>query len=109
MHVYETDHILEDIDGLEEIVHWAASHHEKLNGTGYPYKEDASSITLPSRILAVSDVFQALVQDRPYRELLSLEKIFLVMDDMLDKGELDPQVIKVLKTNQEYFYQIASQ
>ena len=45
----------------------AALHHEKLDGTGYPFGATGEAIDLPARILVVSDIYDALTSDRPYR------------------------------------------
>ncbi|MBF8278405.1 MAG: c-di-GMP phosphodiesterase [Candidatus Brocadiaceae bacterium] len=52
---------------LEMVAQWASYHHEKLDGAGYPFRISADAIPLGARILAVSDVFIALAEDRPYR------------------------------------------
>ncbi|MBN2082190.1 HD domain-containing protein [bacterium] len=54
--------------GLEDIPRIAGLHHEKLDGLGYPFGLKAEEIPLESRILAVADVFQALIQTRPYKQ-----------------------------------------
>ncbi len=57
------------------IAETAASHHERLDGTGYHRGITGESLSQPSRILAVADVFDALLQDRPYRPAMSLEQV----------------------------------
>jgi HD-GYP domain-containing protein (c-di-GMP phosphodiesterase class II) len=64
-HTYYTYRILKSIGGLERITDWAAFHHEKLNGEGYPFHLDYSKLDIGSRIMAVSDIFVALREDRP--------------------------------------------
>ena len=44
------------------------THHERWDGTGYPLGQAAEDIPLPGRIVAVADVFQTLIADRPYRK-----------------------------------------
>jgi putative nucleotidyltransferase with HDIG domain len=68
MHPVYTRQILEVITGFEELAYVAGAHHEKLDGTGYPNKMTAAELTLPARIIAVADVFQALSETRSYRE-----------------------------------------
>lgn len=72
-HPYYTYRILNSIPGLEKVRDWAAFHHEKLDGKGYPFNKRASELDLGARILAVSDIFTALAEDRPYREAMPLE------------------------------------
>lgn len=97
-HSFESYQILSRISGFEEIAQWAAFHHEALVGTGYPFHKDKKDLSLESRIIAVADVFQALVQTRPYRDSLPSEKMFEIMDEMVAKGTLDPQLVDLTKT-----------
>ena len=66
-HSFYTYHILEAIDELEIITAWAAFHHERLDGSGYPFQISGDQLSLPARIVAVADVFTAITEDRPYR------------------------------------------
>lgn len=78
---------------LEVIRH----HHEKLDGTGYPDHLKDEEIELPSRILAVSDIYDALTTSRPYRKAFSTESAFQIIDSEVQKGAIDGQVVSVLK------------
>ena len=49
----------------------AAIHHEKLDGSGYPWKLKAAQLDEPARLLAVADIYDALTADRPYRAGMS--------------------------------------
>ncbi len=57
----------------------AASHHEKLDGSGYFRGYSAAQLPLEARILVVSDIFDALAAKRPYRDAMPLEKAFAIM------------------------------
>ena len=46
-------------------INWAAFHHEKLNGKGYPFGKTAAELNEPERIMACIDIYQALIEDRP--------------------------------------------
>ncbi|MCI5142005.1 MAG: HD domain-containing protein, partial [Candidatus Electrothrix sp. ATG1] len=98
-HSFESYQILRRISGFEEIAKWAAFHHEVLAGTGYPFHKDATGLSLEARIISVADVFQALTQNRPYRPQLPLEKIFIIMDEMVAEGDLDPQLVALTKAH----------
>lgn len=74
-HTYFTSLILNKVNGLETIAQWASFHHEKLDGNGYPFHTKGEVIPLGSRVLAVSDIFTALAEDRPYRKGFAKEKI----------------------------------
>jgi putative nucleotidyltransferase with HDIG domain len=75
-HPEDTYRILNSIRGFETISDIAASHHERLDGSGYFRGLTAEQLPVESRILAVADVFEALSSRRPYREALPLEKVF---------------------------------
>ena len=95
-HAYMTEEILRGVRGLEEIVSWAASHHEKLNGSGYPHGWNDERLPLESRILACVDVYQALVEDRPYRAGMSHCQATNIMHKMSLGGALDGDLVKKL-------------
>ncbi|MDH4333148.1 MAG: HD domain-containing protein [Desulfobulbaceae bacterium] len=100
-HSFESYQILSRMSGFEQIAQWAAYHHEALAGTGYPFHKDKKGLSLEARIIGVADVFQALAQNRPYRDALPLEKIFVIMDDMVADNTLDPQLVGLIKTHAE--------
>ncbi len=57
----------------------ALTHHERWNGTGYPFGLKGEQIPLAGRIVAVADVFDALTWERPYKQPLPLDKAFAVI------------------------------
>jgi len=71
--------ILRSIGGCQSLAEVAASHHEKLNGTGYHRGLTAAQLPLESRILVVADIFDALSAKRPYRDSLPPEVVFHIM------------------------------
>ncbi len=95
-HVTLTQDILKQSGGFsEEIVHIAGTHHERLNGSGYPYRMDRDSINQLSRIVAVADTYHALLSRRPYREAYSIFEATEMMWNM-SYNELDPKVTERL-------------
>ena len=78
-HPAHTWSILRCIKGFEELSEIASSHHEKLDGTGYHRGFTAEHLPLESRVLVVSDIFDALAAKRPYRDSLPLEKVFEIL------------------------------
>ena len=78
-HPHYSHEILKRIPGFEDLSEIAASHHERLDGSGYYRNLSASQLSLPSRILAVADVYDAVAAKRPYRDALPLEKVFSIM------------------------------
>jgi HD-GYP domain-containing protein (c-di-GMP phosphodiesterase class II) len=95
-HTYYTFRILDTIGGMPQISEWAAFHHERLDGKGYPFGHDAKDLTLGARIMAVADVFTAITEDRPYREGMEDEETLSVLTKLVDNGGLDGQVVKTL-------------
>ncbi|HHY37635.1 MAG TPA: HD domain-containing protein [Clostridia bacterium] len=88
-HPYLTYHLLGDIPGFSRIKEWASFHHERLDGRGYPFGLDGSSLSTEARIVAVCDVFSALSEDRPYRPGLSLGEVQRILTAMAENGALD--------------------
>ncbi len=71
-------------------------HHEKLDGSGYPDGLKGNSIPLVARIMAVADIYDALVTDRPYRAGMSKEKALDIISREMKAGKLDEQVVRQL-------------
>ena len=97
-HTYFTRKILEQIEGFEDIVRFASNHHEKLDGTGYPYRLHGEQLSELEKLMAICDVYQALTEERPYREKLAVDKVWSIIDDMAENKHLDKSLI--LKTKQ---------
>ncbi len=94
-HPRHTHDILSHITGFEAICEIAASHHEKLDGSGYYRNLRAPQLSLSARILAVADIYDALAADRPYRSPLPREKVFAILRaDTPHK--LDPECFQAL-------------
>ncbi len=96
-HTYYTRWILNQIDGFEDITDVASNHHEKLNGQGYPLKLEANKIGELDRIMTICDIYQALTEERPYRATLPTEKVWSIIDFMVDRGELDGVLVGKIK------------
>ncbi len=95
-HSFESYQILRRIDGLEEIALWAAYHHEMPDGGGYPFHAGSRELSREARIIAVADVFQALAQNRPYRESLPREEIIAILGEQAEMGHLDREIVAVV-------------
>jgi putative nucleotidyltransferase with HDIG domain len=78
-HPYYTMEILRHIAGFGEIAEIAASHHEKLDGSGYYRNLTAARLSLNARIVAVADAFDALSSKRPYRDAYRPEKVCKIL------------------------------
>ncbi|MDL2285420.1 HD domain-containing protein [Desulfovibrio sp. OttesenSCG-928-F07] len=95
-HVSVTGELLSEVRGLEKVVNWSVSHHEQLNGSGYPKGLVGSSIGFESRLIACCDIYQALTEDRPYRAGMAHEKAQAILNEMAAGGGLDYEVVDVL-------------
>ena len=107
LHAYETKQILSQIEGLEDIALWASQHHELLNGRGYPYHAASGEMPLPSRIIAVADVFQALAQNRPYRKGLKPMEIFTILEAKVKEGGFDGDVVATVRNNLQECWELS--
>lgn len=96
-HTYYTRWVLDQIDGFEDISNYASNHHEKLNGSGYPLHLCGNQIKELDRIMAICDIYQALTEDRPYRCPMPLEKVWTIIDEMVDRNELDKNLVQQVK------------
>lgn len=98
-HAYYTNRILEPLHGMAEIRTWAAMHHERLDGNGYPGRCSALTIPLGARIIAAADVFTALLETRPYRDRLDKNEVVQELQKMTRHNVLDRKVVEVLLSN----------
>ena len=92
-HSFDTYNILKNIKGLEKIALWASQHHERKDGSGYPYHLNQNTISFEAQLVAVADVFQALAQKRPYRDALDPDMIMQILHAQVDAGKLDKEVV----------------
>lgn len=101
-HTYHTFRILNTIGGLPQISEWAAFHHERLDGAGYPFGHAAADMTLGSRIMGVADVFTALREPRPYRSgPVPLARARGILDGLVTGNALDGDVVAALDRDVE--------
>lgn len=98
-HSFETYQILRSIGGFEEIALWAAYHHEEPNGMGYPFRVHEKDMSIEARILRVADIFQAMAQNRPYREGWGAHQVLGFLKDLANKGSLDADIVKLVEEN----------
>jgi HD-GYP domain-containing protein (c-di-GMP phosphodiesterase class II) len=105
-HVLHTVSFLQKIpwtNELRNIPEIARGHHEKLNGTGYPYKLSAPEIPVQTRMMTISDIFDALAAaDRPYKKAVSIEHALEILELSVDDGELDRGLFEVFLSARIY-------
>lgn len=105
-HSYMTGEILSAFSELGEIVNWAANHHEKLDGSGYPLHLSGDYLQLADRIIAIADIFTALTEDRPYRSGMSRQQALRLIECDVRNGALDKDVYRVLHQHAEALHAI---
>ncbi len=106
------DHIIQTLimlsslpwtEDLERVPEIASNHHEALNGNGYPRKLAAKDISLPARIIAIADVFEALTApDRPYKDGKKLSEALTILSNMVRDNHLDKDIFTLFLTSGIY-------
>ena len=96
-HVTHTFHFLQKIPwtkDLSNVANIAYAHHEKLNGRGYPRKLSANDIPIQSRMMTVSDIYDALTaNDRPYKRAVPTERALDILKMEMNDGLLDASLV----------------
>ncbi len=98
-HPYYTYQILNSVGGPRRIVEWAGFHHERTDGKGYPFGLGGDALSVGARIMAVADAWTAVMQDRPYRPGMAVDKAIGLIASMATHGALDGDVVDVLTAN----------
>jgi len=88
---------------LKNIPNFAGAHHEFINGNGYPLGLKGDEIPFEGRIMAVTDIAEALTaSDRPYKKAMPLETVYRILRSMSEKGELDNDLVELFIENEIY-------
>jgi HD-GYP domain-containing protein (c-di-GMP phosphodiesterase class II) len=95
-HAALTTDILSRVGAFNDMAMIAGSHHERLDGAGYPLQLDASMIALETRIITVADFFDALTADRPYRSAMPVDRALDIMAGEVG-GAIDPRCFAAVK------------
>ena len=98
-HAYYTWILLKEVKGFEQITAWAALHHEKQNGNGYPFHLSEGDLSLGSRIMTVADIFSALTEDRPYRKRMEKDKVIPILRGDAAQGLISSGIVEMLIGN----------
>jgi HD-GYP domain-containing protein (c-di-GMP phosphodiesterase class II) len=78
---------------LDSVAEIAGGHHEKMDGTGYPKRLKREEMSLPARMMAIADIFEALTAaDRPYKKAKSLSEALNIMATMSHESHIDPEL-----------------
>lgn len=88
---------------ISNVPKYAAAHHEKLNGSGYPLGLAGDRIPLQSRILALADIFEALTaKDRPYKKGHTLTEALKILNDMVKDNHIDGELFDLFMREKIY-------
>ncbi len=95
-HMVVTLDMLESLpfpENLKRVPEIAGGHHERMDGTGFPRGLTRDQLSLPTRMMAVADVFEALTaNDRPYKDPMKISTALKIMHNMVENNHLDPDI-----------------
>jgi len=105
-HMVQTINMLEALPfprNLRRVPEYAGGHHEKMDGSGYPRGLFAGDMSVPARLMAIADVFEALTaQDRPYKSGKKLSETMRIMGAMKRDNHLDPELFDLFVSSGVY-------
>ena len=83
-------------ENMKRIPEYAGTHHETLDGKGYPRQLTAAELSIPARITAIADIFEALTaSDRPYKKAKTLSQTLSIMARMVEEGHIDGELFEL--------------
>jgi HD-GYP domain-containing protein (c-di-GMP phosphodiesterase class II) len=92
-HSFLTRELLKDIEGFQSICTWASCHHEKLDGSGYPFGKKADELDFNSRLMACIDIYQAVSEERPYHPKRNHHDAMKILYGMANNGKIDSAIV----------------
>ena len=88
---------------LKQVPEIAGGHHEKMDGTGYPKRLKRDEMSIPARMMAIADIFEALTAgDRPYKKAKSLSEAIRIMGFMQKDHHIDPELFALFLSSGVY-------
>jgi HD-GYP domain-containing protein (c-di-GMP phosphodiesterase class II) len=100
-HVVHTFKFLSNIPwgkAFRRVPQIAGAHHERLNGTGYPNRLRAEEIPVQSKMMSISDIFDALTaSDRPYKKAVPVERAVDILEYGVKDQHLDPELVRIFR------------
>lgn len=88
---------------LSKVVEYAGAHHERIDGQGYPNGLTGDQMSIPAKIMAIADIFEALTaNDRPYKEPKKLSEVLKIMQEMKNTGHIDADLYEIFIRNRVY-------
>jgi putative two-component system response regulator len=88
--------ICQALKSLEPCLDVIRSHHERMDGSGYPDGMKGDDIPMAARIAAVADAFDAMTTDRPYRKGMTVDEACAIFENEIDSGQWDPPCVRAL-------------
>lgn len=96
-HPFETYYVLSGLPALHDIRDWASFHHEKADGSGYPFHYISSDYGVEHLIVMLSDIIQAVIQDRPYRHGLPKDQVMDILEYIAAKQPMFGPLMAVVR------------
>ncbi|WP_417511242.1 HD domain-containing phosphohydrolase [Methylophaga sp.] len=105
-HIISTIRMLDALpfpEELSRVPRYASTHHEKMDGTGYPRKLSKDQLSIPERIMVLADIFEALTAaDRPYKKAKTVSESIDIMAKMVADEHIDADVFELFLTTESY-------
>lgn len=102
-HCVLADTLLSSVEGFENICSWIVNHHEKLDGSGYPFGKNAEELDFISRMLTCVDIYHAVAEERPYHPARSHFETMPILYEMAENGQIDADIVKHLDEEMRKF------
>jgi len=99
-HTYYTYWLLKPVTNAFPLAEWAAYHHERPNGRGYPFGKTGEELDQKARVITIADIVVALREERPYRSNMGWDQITKVMNELVKVGALDKDGVTAILDNQ---------
>lgn len=100
-HPYYTYWWLKTAAPQSPLAEWAAFHHERPDGRGYPFRKTGGELDRPSQLTRAADIFTALSEERPYRERLRWEEVENILRLQVKDGGLDGKIVSALLSSKD--------
>ena len=105
-HMVSTIKMLDSLpfpEELSKVPRYASTHHETLNGKGYPRRLYGHDLSIPERIMALADIFEALTaSDRPYKKAKTINEAISILDKMVKDSHIDRHVFNLFLSSGVY-------
>ncbi|MDC0609358.1 GAF domain-containing protein [Vibrio sp.] len=105
-HIVQTIKMLSKLpfpDEMQRVPDIAGNHHEKIDGRGYPRKLSGEELSIPEKVMALADIFEALTAaDRPYKEAKTLSESLAILADMVKQRHIDEDTFRLFIESKTY-------